>query len=49
VFSEVLSWPNNREPGAQDIEIFLFGGKTKTDGNFLVTVLLQALKFTAVK
>lgn len=44
-----VSSPNNREPGAQDIEMFLFGGKPKTDSNFLITALLQALKLTALK
>lgn len=38
-----------RKFAQQDTEMFLFGGKTKTDGNFPITVLLQMLQFTAVK
>lgn len=44
-----VSSRNNCEPVAQDTEMFLFGGKTKTDGSFLITALLQMLKLTAVK
>lgn len=44
-----VSSPNSCEPGALDIEMFLFGGKTKTDGSFLMTALLQMLKLIAVK